>query len=402
MSSQETDDLSVTTDAGTDENINMSVTETWLDVAYTLIGITGILNNLFVVLVLTTYRSTRMRIYEVLIVNQSLLDMSAACILFLSTRLVSYSNRYLSGFADEVLCRVWLGKVLLWSFLMSSAYNVVTITLERYIAIIAPIWHNVSLSRKKLYGVLSVVWLIGPVFYSMYSIPTSRVQDGICQLLAFWPNNSIQVMAGLIGLIMQYFLPVTVLIFCYSHGAWRLSQRIRRRRKANLNTSLSVDGVSVIPSCSSNRLEVNVDTATKETTMSNLSNDVRHDQKERHAQQEGETNKKLHTQKNVGKPSKTSDLMTSVSKNMMKNCLFISLSFLICWSLNQFIFLFFNVSLLDYTLFSATYYHISVVMMFSNCCLNPFIYAFQYGDFKNAVRRHYRRIRKHMRVTPQS
>jgi len=38
-------------------------------------------------------------------------------------------------------------------------------------------------------------------------------------------------------------------------------------------------------------------------------------------------------------------------------------------------------------LWLAWFYHITVVLVFTNSCLNPLIYAVKYREFQNAVRR---------------
>ncbi len=49
---------------------------------------------------------------------------------------------YMHLFSDQVYCRVWGIKAPLWSFAFSSSYNLVAVNLERYLSIIAPIYHK--------------------------------------------------------------------------------------------------------------------------------------------------------------------------------------------------------------------------------------------------------------------
>jgi len=37
--------------------------------------------------------------------------------------------------------------------------------------------------------------------------------------------------------------------------------------------------------------------------------------------------------------------------------------------------------------YSGWLYHVTAVMMFTNCCINPFIYAAKYREFQAGVRR---------------
>ena len=45
---------------------------------------------------------------------------------------------------DQLVCRTWLSRSFLWAFLIMSTYGILLIALERYIAVIYPIWYNVS------------------------------------------------------------------------------------------------------------------------------------------------------------------------------------------------------------------------------------------------------------------
>ena len=44
--------------------------------------------------------------------------------------------------------RLWTNHVWLMSFMISSTYNLVMLTFERYIGIIHPIWHKVHIGKQ--------------------------------------------------------------------------------------------------------------------------------------------------------------------------------------------------------------------------------------------------------------
>jgi len=80
---------------------------------------------------------------NMLIVNQSVIDMSASFITLLTgavevdgTRMSPDSNY------DQFICRLWLTRSLLWGFLSTSTYNIFLTTIERYVTVIYPIWYN--------------------------------------------------------------------------------------------------------------------------------------------------------------------------------------------------------------------------------------------------------------------
>ena len=65
----------------------------------------------------------------------------------------------------------------------------------------------------------------------------------------------------------------------------------------------------------------------------------------------------------------------------------VSTAFILCTSWNQWFFFLFNLGVFDFTALNSNFYHFSVVAMFTNCCVNPFIYAVQYDEFKNGLRK---------------
>ncbi|XP_038052711.1 RYamide receptor-like [Patiria miniata] len=67
----------------------------------------------------------------------------------------------------------------------------------------------------------------------------------------------------------------------------------------------------------------------------------------------------------------------------LKTLLSVFVSFLVCWTLNQTIFLMFNFGWeLDFT---GPIYITSVILVAANCCVNPIIFAFMYKRFRRAL-----------------
>jgi len=86
---------------------------------------------------------------NILIVNQSVIDMVASFFTLL-TAVVEVDGTRMSpdSIWDQFVCRIWLIRTPLWSILISSTYNIFLTTIERYIAVIYPIWYNNNVSNK--------------------------------------------------------------------------------------------------------------------------------------------------------------------------------------------------------------------------------------------------------------
>ena len=72
-----------------------------------------------------------------------------------------------------------------------------------------------------------------------------------------------------------------------------------------------------------------------------------------------------------------------ISRNVVKTMAIVSLTFVICWGPNQILYFYSNVGgVVEWT---GVLYRYSVVSALANMCINPFIYAFHYQDFRSKL-----------------
>ena len=84
---------------------------------------------------------------NILIINQSVIDLCASFFTLL-TAVVEVDGTRMSrdSVYDQFVCRIWLTRAVLWVFLNTSTYAILLIALERYIAVIYPIWYSVRMN----------------------------------------------------------------------------------------------------------------------------------------------------------------------------------------------------------------------------------------------------------------
>ena len=71
-------------------------------------------------------------------------------------------------------------------------------------------------------------------------------------------------------------------------------------------------------------------------------------------------------------------------RNTIKTLLIVGLCFIICWSQNEFFYLMYNFGYpLDW---NSAYYNFTVLMVFLNSTVNPFMYLIKYQDYQIALR----------------
>ena len=80
-----------------------------------------------------------------------------------------------------------------------------------------------------------------------------------------------------------------------------------------------------------------------------------------------------------------SSSVNAAGRNAVVTSLMICCGFVACWTMAE---IFFFVNTIHHVIdFSGWLYHFSVVLVFANSCINPFIYAAKYREFQTAVKR---------------
>lgn len=99
-------------------------------------------------------------------------------------------------------------------------------------------------------------------------------------------------------------------------------------------------------------------------------------------------------------PSKSSKALRA-RRNIFKTLLTVVLTFVATWSFKQFLALANGLGIVQVD-WNGVPYKVSVIFQFSSCCLNPFIYLFQYEEFQRGLLRCVRPRKIHARAEHQS
>ena len=297
-----------------------SYQNSWVDYVILAEGILGVVSNLFAIVVICSYKKMRQRLGIILIINQSALDLVASLTSAAFFATVHGYNMFVSpyaGAAGSAFCKLWANSLWSWGLMTSSSWNLVAITLERYLSIACPLYHKMAVTRRKLYAAVLTAWVVGLSFRAVFAIPTSRYADGLCYVYSNWVSEDWRMMFGVSSPIMQFFLPAALMVYMYA----RMLLVLRRKIKP----------VSGFPQGTS-------------------------------------------APKN----------MSRAHKNLLKTLLIVTACFVGLWITNQLYWFLYNTGLPLY--FSLDASRISVVMVYMNCCINPFIYIFKFEEFQRAMR----------------
>ena len=78
--------------------------------------------------------------------------------------------------------------------------------------------------------------------------------------------------------------------------------------------------------------------------------------------------------------------MTAAGHNALVTSVMVCCGFIICWTPNEIVMLLTFLGGYDVA-FHGWFYEFTVVLVITNSCINPFIYAIKYREFQQAVRR---------------
>jgi len=96
---------------------------------------------------------------NILIVNQSLIDMCASFfMLLLAVIEVDGTRMSRDSIYDQFVCRIWLARILSGGLMITSTYGIFLTALERYAAVIYPVWYHNKVITAPYYDVNVIVF----------------------------------------------------------------------------------------------------------------------------------------------------------------------------------------------------------------------------------------------------
>ena len=188
---------------------------------FLVIGIIGVVSNLFVILILGSSAKIRQKLVNTLIIHQSFVDLLASVALIGTAHIDGLDEHGLEGIHAEIYCYFMMGKWPLWVMMSVSSYNLVFLNVERYISIVHPIYHHTKVTRQKVLMFLPVIWVFTLAEQSCFDA-SYGVKNGVCD----FRSQEILHINVIIYLILQFFLPVMLVLFLYCHMFLRLRSAI--------------------------------------------------------------------------------------------------------------------------------------------------------------------------------
>ncbi|XP_038050833.1 galanin receptor type 2-like [Patiria miniata] len=179
-----------------------------LTIFQSIVGSLGICGNGLVCLVIAKVPFMH-TLTNAFIFNQALIDLFGSLLIVL-TSLVPIPDPLPSGTSGVLLCRLWVSGYFNWALFVSSTFNLVALTLERYLAIVFPFRYRALGTRKNAIVTILAVWLSAFMFTS-YGVFIRYHEAGQCrQKLVAHPEA-----LGVAVFVVTYLLPVTIMLVVY-------------------------------------------------------------------------------------------------------------------------------------------------------------------------------------------
>lgn len=208
-----------------------------LEVVTIIVIITGIFSNGIVLAVFfaKSSRQLRQKWRNMYILHQSIIDGSSLIGMTL-LRSIPIDGEVLKKDTSGtvILCKLWISEYLLWSMYTCSTYNLVLLSIERYLAVVHPIFHKTRLSREKILISMSFPWVIGFTFQSywppMYILDTG---NGTC-LPAYNCDggvpSTLQTFLTVYSFIGEYGIALFIMSFTYTQIVIKLGMVVNRTK----------------------------------------------------------------------------------------------------------------------------------------------------------------------------
>ena len=198
---------------------NSEAAQISITAAFCFLVIVDLVGNSLVCAVVLRNRIMRTPI-NYLLVNLAAADMTVA--VFIAARYIfTLIFTHPEGTAGDVVCKVITGEPFVWVGALASAFSLVCIALERYLAIKFPYDERQRITTTKLKRIVVLVWVLA-VLWNMPLFMYARY-DPINEFCLFkWPTANFVKYHSILAAIVCGVLPITIMIYLYSKLVYKL------------------------------------------------------------------------------------------------------------------------------------------------------------------------------------
>ena len=311
------------------------------------IGTIGMIGNFTVFVVIQRITTQKIKF---LIRSQAMIDFLTSLVLVADT----FFNLFpvpipKDNYVIRSLYFLWNSDHIMFGLFSVSTWNLVVISIERYIAVVYPMWYRFTFSKRKAVLLGFAAWTIAPTMQITYLIVSRflRFASGKCALGVSAMSLKTRQIIGVSLFLWDFFIPCMIMGFCFTRA------------------SLKQDRESKII-----RAYVNKNTVSRKVYNDHIND--KYDGKIRKDTIKGDD-----VRKNTAAEM-------SRSRNVTQTFVIIFVVYVICWITNQCLFLQYNLGGYPHWSKAENYFANSMAILNSAC--NPFIYVLHLKVYREKVR----------------
>ena len=100
--------------------------------------------------------------------------------------------------------------------MVSSSYNLMVLSLERYMGIVHTMFHRNFFSRTKIILLVGAAWCPGLTIKLFFLVLTSGVVNVRCVMMAIYVSTLWKKMCGVVLFFFEYLFPIAVFVTSYT------------------------------------------------------------------------------------------------------------------------------------------------------------------------------------------
>ncbi|XP_038069057.1 allatostatin-A receptor-like [Patiria miniata] len=217
--------ISTDFDNSTQDDWTPNLLSPQLAAVYTLIACLAVLGNGMVITVMLLRRRVFSSFTNRLILHQSVIDCVAGVVFFLwrvVLQVIEKPMSFESNIYAQLMCRFINFDLFVWCMNVTSTYNLVIISLERFMATCHPVKHRNTCSSVKLKYAIGTAWAIGCIYSSHFAF-LFEINEGYCQLTEL--ETGLRVFQFSAEFTIEYLVPITILVCTYGRIIFTLTKK---------------------------------------------------------------------------------------------------------------------------------------------------------------------------------
>ncbi|XP_072174641.1 QRFP-like peptide receptor [Diadema setosum] len=280
-------------------------------------AIAGIVGNFFVMAVLFKRRA-RNRSTDTLIGGLAGADFLTSIFLIP----VPVASSVPTSFLGELYCRLISTGILLWSSITASTYLLMSISVERYVAVVFPLYFNRYFNRQRVSLFIILVWVVS-VASGLFGFIVKSVDGATHKCKLDYLSSTGRIIIAYYWFSLRMVIPCLTMVITQIFIARELS------KQASLFSQVSRTG---------------------------------------------------------GTAGGTPSFHIIARERVIKMMFIVIAIYIVCWSPNQIAYLGFNLGWVPASFNHSSLQKVLVLLGFLNSCANPIIYTARFPEFREAVK----------------